>query len=67
MCEHENVTVRRAAAKTLTLISDRSALPFLLKALLNDADPVVQGVGRRGHGRIGQMRLRGSWRFLWIP
>ena len=29
MCEHENVTVRRAAAKTLTLISDRRALPFL--------------------------------------
>ena len=43
MCEHENVTVRRAAAKTLTLISDRRALPFLLKALLSDADPVVQG------------------------
>ena len=43
MCDHENVTVRRAAAKTLTLISDQRALPFLLKALLNDADPVVQG------------------------
>ena len=43
MCEHENVTVRRAAAKTLTLIADQRALPYLLKALLNDADPVVQG------------------------
>ena len=41
MCDHENVTVRRAAAKTLTLISDQRALPFLLKALLNYSDPVV--------------------------
>lgn len=38
-----NVTVRRAAAKTLTLIGDSSALPALLDALLNDDDPVVQG------------------------
>ena len=30
MCDHENVTVRRAAAKTLTLIADNRALPSLL-------------------------------------
>jgi len=40
---HDNVTVRRAAGKTLTLIADPSALPDLLAALLNDPDPVVQG------------------------
>jgi bilin biosynthesis protein len=40
---HDNVTVRRAAAKTLTLIASPDALPHLLKALLNDGDPVVQG------------------------
>jgi len=40
---HDNVTVRRAAAKTLTLIGDPVALPDLLAALLNDPDPVVQG------------------------
>ncbi|WP_094555056.1 HEAT repeat domain-containing protein [Synechococcus sp. 1G10] len=40
---HENVTVRRAAAKTLTLIADPRALPVLVDALLNDGDPVVQG------------------------
>ena len=40
---HDNVTVRRAAAKTLTLIEDPQALPVLLKALLHDPDPVVQG------------------------
>ena len=37
-----NVTVRRAAAKTLKLVGDPSALPGLLKALINDMDPVVQ-------------------------
>ncbi len=47
LCEalehHESVTVRRAAAKTLTLIGAPQALPVLLKALLHDPDPVVQG------------------------
>ncbi len=47
LCEallnNKNVTVRRAAAKTLKLVGDPSALPHLLNALLNDADPVVQG------------------------
>ena len=54
MCDHENVTVRRAAAKTLTLIADRSALPSLLKALLSDADPVVQG------SAVGAMAVIGA-------
>ena len=54
MCEHENVTVRRAAAKTLTLIADNRALPYLLKALLNDADPVVQG------SAVGAMAVIGA-------
>ena len=54
MCDHENVTVRRAAAKTLTLIADNRALPYLLKALLNDADPVVQG------SAVGAMAVIGA-------
>lgn len=41
--QSDNVTVRRAAAKTLTLIEDPKALPVLVHALLNDPDPVVQG------------------------
>ena len=40
---HSNVTVRRAAAKALRLTGDPNALPDLLKALMNDKDPVVQG------------------------
>ena len=47
LCEalrsQHSVTVRRAAAKTLTLIADPAAIPDLLGALLNDPDPVVQG------------------------
>ena len=39
----KNVTVRRAAAKTLKLVGDPAAVPFLLQALTNDKDPVVQG------------------------
>ncbi len=54
MCGHESVTVRRAAAKTLTLISDKQALPHLLKALLNDNDPVVQG------SAVGAMAMIGA-------
>lgn len=54
MCDHDNVTVRRAAAKTLTLISDKQALPHLLTALLNDADPVVQG------SAVGAMAVIGA-------
>lgn len=43
LSSHESVTVRRAAAKTLTLIEDPRALPVLLESLRGDPDPVVQG------------------------
>ncbi len=43
LLSHPNVTVRRAAAKTLRLVGDPRALPHLLEALINDPDPVVQG------------------------
>ena len=67
MCEHENVTVRRAAAKTLTLISDQSALPFLLKALVNDADPVVQGSAVGAMAVIGADAVDGLLEILVNP
>ena len=35
--------VGKAAAKTLKLVGDSSALPYLVKAVINDPDPVVQG------------------------
>ncbi len=43
LLRNSNVTVRRAAAKTLKLVGDPSVLPDLLQALINDEDPVVQG------------------------
>tara|TARA_B100000579_G_scaffold337933_1_gene289024 strand:- start:756 stop:1592 length:837 start_codon:yes stop_codon:yes gene_type:complete len=38
----KNVIQRRAAAKTIKLVKDPLALPHLIQALSNDADPVVQ-------------------------
>ena len=67
MCDHENVTVRRAAAKTLTLISDQRALPFLLKALVNDADPVVQGSAVGAMAAIGSDAVGGLLNILVDP
>jgi bilin biosynthesis protein len=67
MCDHENVTVRRAAAKTLTLISDQRALPFLLQALLNDADPVVQGSAVGAMAAIGPAAVDGLLNILVDP
>lgn len=37
-----NPVVRRAAAKTLTLIGDTTTIPTLIRALLNDEDTVVR-------------------------
>jgi len=59
MRRHENVTVRRAAAKTLTLINDVKALPDLLEALLEDPDPVVQGSAVGAMACIGAASVDG--------
>ena len=67
MCEHENVTVRRAAAKTLTLIADQRALPCLLRALLNDVDPVVQGSAVGAMAVIGAEAVTGLLDILVDP
>ena len=39
---HPNAVVRRAAAKTLTLIADPTAVPTLVNSLLTDPDTVVR-------------------------
>ncbi len=38
----KNVIQRRAAAKTLKLVKDPTALPHLIQSLTHDSDPVVQ-------------------------
>jgi bilin biosynthesis protein len=43
LANHPNAVVRRASAKTLTLIAEPSAIPNLIHSLLHDEDTVVQG------------------------
>ena len=54
MLSSDSVTVRRAAAKTLTLIEDPSTLPDLVHAFLNDQDSVVQGSAMGAMAAIGE-------------
>jgi bilin biosynthesis protein len=54
LADHPNVVVRRAAAKTLTLIADPIAVPHLIHALLNDEDTVVKGSSVGALARIGE-------------
>lgn len=67
LSEHDSVTVRRAAAKTLTLIEDPRALPVLLKALLNDSDPVVQGSAVGAMAAVGTEAIDGLLEVLINP
>jgi bilin biosynthesis protein len=54
LANHSNVVVRRAAAKTLTIISDSSAVPNLLHAFLNDEDTVVRSSCAGALARTGE-------------
>ena len=54
MISSDQVTVRRAAAKTLTLIADPSSLPALVSSLMSDSDSVVQGSAMGAMAAIGQ-------------
>lgn len=54
LANHSNPVVRRAAAKTLTLIADPIAIPDLVHALLNDEDTVVQGSAVGALAQIGE-------------
>jgi bilin biosynthesis protein len=54
LAHHQNVVVRRAAAKTLTLIADTAAIPTLIHSLLNDEDTVVKGSSVGALARMGE-------------
>jgi bilin biosynthesis protein len=54
LANHSNVVVRRAAAKTLTIISDPNAVPNLLHAFLNDEDTVVRSSSAGALARTGE-------------
>lgn len=55
LANHSNVVVRRAAAKTLTIISDTSAIPNLLNSFLNDEDTVVRSSSAGALARTGEI------------
>lgn len=54
LLHHNDPVVRRASGKTLTLISDPSAVPSLIHALLNDEDTVVKGSAIGALARTGK-------------
>ena len=58
LANHANVVVRRAAAKTITLIADPIAVPHLIHSLLNDEDTVVKGSSVGALARIGEPSVR---------
>ena len=53
LAHHPNPVVRRASAKTLTLICDPIALPTLLNAFLRDEDTVVNGSSAAALAKLG--------------
>lgn len=57
VAEHPNVVVRRASAKTLTLIADPDAIPTLVRALLEDDDTVVKGSAVGALASIGEQAV----------
>jgi bilin biosynthesis protein len=54
LANHQNPVVRRAAAKTITLIADPVAIPTLVHSLLHDDDTVVQGSSVGALARMGE-------------
>lgn len=54
LANHDNVVVRRAAAKTLIIIADPTTVPNLIHALLNDEDTVVKGSSVGALARTGE-------------
>jgi bilin biosynthesis protein len=67
LADHPNVVVRRAAAKTLTLIAPPEAVPNLVHALLNDEDTVVKGSSVGALARIGEAAVLSLLEILRSP
>jgi bilin biosynthesis protein len=67
LANHSNPVVRRAAAKTITLIADPSAIPDLVCALLNDEDTVVQGSAVGALAQIGEAAVPALLEILAAP
>jgi bilin biosynthesis protein len=57
LAQHPNEVIRRAAAKTLTLVADPSAVPVLLEAFLHDTDQVVRSSAVGALARSGDIAV----------
>ena len=67
LAHHPNVVVRRAAAKTLTLIADPQAVPHLINALLTDEDTVVKGSSVGALAKTGEAAVPALLEILASP
>lgn len=67
MKHSSQVTVRRAAAKTLTLIKDPSSLPDLLSTFLSDTDSVVQGSTMGAMASMGDQSIEAILSIIAAP
>lgn len=57
LAHHPNAVIRRAAAKTLTLIADPNAVPVLLRSFLEDEDQVVRSSAVGALARSGDIAV----------
>jgi bilin biosynthesis protein len=55
LANHPNVVVKRASAKTLTLIADTASIPVLLNSFLHDEDQVVRNSCIGALAQIGEV------------
>ncbi|OKH17298.1 HEAT repeat domain-containing protein [[Limnothrix rosea] IAM M-220] len=67
LLNHKNVVVRRACAKTITLIADTSAVESLVYAHLNDDDTVVKGSTIGALARMGEAAAQELLKFVKDP
>jgi len=67
LANHANPVVRRACAKTLTIIADPSAVPALIVALLEDEDTVVKGSSVGALARMGETAVPELLKILESP
>ena len=67
LTNHSNVVVRRASAKTLTLIGDPIAIATLINSLINDEDTVVKGSSVGALARTGKTAVPALLEILKSP
>ncbi|MGF1602153.1 MAG: HEAT repeat domain-containing protein [Thermosynechococcaceae cyanobacterium] len=67
LSSHSDVTARRAAAKTLTIIADPEAVPILVDAFLKDQDTVVKGSAAGALARTGESAVPSLLEILASP